>query len=242
MSAAALLAGLLLAQVPLPQPTASPAPSPFDPSRIDAMSRMAERLRTHVPYLEVTLRKEPGQPLAEETVDGFGIAWGPRRIVCLAHLVEGAAEIRVRGPRGTTTARAILRDLERRVAILETAEPLASIGLQVPPLAPASSHALDAQVFALVGTSLESHVLIGHVLDVGDQEELEGHPRVSLGLTRGMPVFDERARLVGYARAVAWDRDTAMIVTPEHIRAASTATTAARAPKKPTREEPWWVR
>lgn len=242
MSAAALLAGLVLAQVPLPSPPASPAPVPFDPSRIDAMSRMADRLRTHVPYLEITMRPEPGQPLADETIDGFGVAWGPRRIVCLSFLAEGAAEIRVRGPRGTTRARAILRDVERRVAVLETAEPLASIGLVVPPLAPPTSRALDAEVFALVGTTLEAHVLVGHVLDVGDEAELEGHPRVSLKLMRGMPVFDDRARFVGYARAVAWDRDTAMIVTPEHIQAASTATTAARAPKKAAREEPWWVR
>lgn len=218
------------------------AQAPFDPARIDAMQRMADRLRTHVAYLDIELPAEPGQPLAETSRDGFGVAWGPNRVLCLSFLVDGAANVTVRGPRGTVAARVILADVERRVAILETASPLVGIGLVSAPAAPQTSRAIDAPVFALVGTTVESHVLIGHVLDEGTLAELQGHPRISLKLLRGMPVFDDRARFVGYSRAVAWDRDTAMIITPEHVRAAATATTARALPPKAPREEPWWVR
>lgn len=239
---AALVASLVLAQVPFPSASATPAPSPFDPARVDAMSKLADRLRTLVPYLEITLPRDRTQPLSEEVRDGFGVAWGPRRILCLSFLVAGAERIVVRGPRGSVEARVVLTDVERRVAILETDAPVTQAGLEPVALAPASARTIDTPVFALVGTAIEAHVLIGHVLDDGVMAELEGHPRVSLALRQGMPVFDDRARFVGYSRAVAWDRDTAMIVTPEHVQAAVTATTAARLPKPRPKEEPWWVR
>jgi hypothetical protein len=218
------------------------AEAPFDPARVDAMARMADRLRTHVVYLEVELPAERGQPLSEGTRDGFGAVWSERRVVCLSFVVADARAVRVRGPRGVTSARVILTDVERRVALLEVDVPLSTLGLGVPERAPETSRQLDAPVFALVGTAADAHVVTGHIIDDGRQPELEGHPRVSLELTLGMPLFDDRARLVGYARRVSWDKDTAMIVTPVQVEAARSATTAAARPKPPQDARPWWVR
>lgn len=218
------------------------AEAPFDPARVDAMARMAERLRSHVVYLEVDLPAERGQPLAESSRDGFGAVWSARRVVCLSFVVADAARVRIRGPSGSTTGRVILADVERRVALVEADVPLSTLGLRVPELAPDTSRQLDAPVFALVGTAADAHVVIGHVVDDGRQPELEGHPRVSLDLRLGMPLFDDRARLVGYSRRVSWDKDTAMIVTAAQVEAARSATTAAARPKPPKDERPWWVR
>lgn len=218
------------------------AQAPFDPARVDAMARMAERLRSHVVYLEVDLAAERHQPLAEASRDGFGAVWSERRVVCLSFVVADAARVRVRGPAGAAEGRVILSDVERRVALIETDVPLAKLGLRVPERAPDTSRQLDAPVFALVGTADDAHVVTGYVIDDGRQPELEGHPRVSLELKLGMPLFDDRARLVGYARRVSWDKDPAMIVTPVQVEAARSATTAAARPKPRTDERPWWVR
>ena len=56
-----------------------------------------------------------------------------------------------------------------------------------------------------------------------------------------MPVFDARARFIGYSRTVAWDRDLQMLVPPDKISAARTATRSEGDPK-PVKPSPWWGR
>ena len=83
-------------------------------------------------------------------------------------------------------------------------------------------------VFALVSTDEHAGVVHGVVTHTGAMAEYEGHPRVDLKLAGGMPVFDERARLIGYSRVVAWDVDRFMLVPYEKIVSARTSTPRRR--------------
>ena len=83
-------------------------------------------------------------------------------------------------------------------------------------------------------------MLVGTVTDDGSAPELEGHVRTTLRLSAGMPVFDESARLLGYARTAVWDHEKTLLVTPAQVEAARTATRAVAkspAPQAP----PWWT-
>ncbi|MEO1337446.1 MAG: hypothetical protein AAFV29_17510, partial [Myxococcota bacterium] len=132
-------------------------------------------------------------------------------------------------------------DTPRRVALFRTEKPLASIGLKSSQPLDRDKRQVDADVFALVNTDPGAGVLQGVITQVGREPEYEGHPRTSLELSFGMPVFDAYTRWVGFARAVAWDRDRQMLIPPDKVRLARTATAApAAAPEKPSR--PWWAR
>lgn len=214
-------------------------PRPYDPSSVASMDALAIRLRRHVAEVEVVLPAEP--PLSAEERSGYAAILGPSTLACLGPLVNGAARVEVRGPGGALHATVRLVDLERRVAILESEAPLARVGLEVPEAAPLSSLALDAPIFAMVATSKEAHVMNGVILDAGEAPELEGHPRISLRLEQGMPVFDDRARLLGYARTGALDKDRALIVTLAHVREARTASASAT-PRASASSRPWWAK
>jgi hypothetical protein len=219
---------------------AAPEPRRYSQLSIKDMEAMAPVLKSYVVEVTVELAQDgPMIDVVERT--GYGIAWGKDRVAVLAPVVDGAKKIRVLGPkRIPLEAELLLYDPNRRVAILGTKRPLADTGLVKPRIAP-KRRKEDDEVFALIATSAESGVVFGVITDTGEQPEYEGHPRVDLKLERGMPVFDERARFVGYSRVVAFDQDRYMLITPEQILSAQTATSAASLPKPPDpSKKPWW--
>lgn len=199
-------------------------------------------LRRHVAYVIAEVTPPPDQPLAETERTGFGVAIGPDEVATLAFNVEKARRVTIRGPSGSPLpGKVVLYDVKRRVAVVKTDAPLARAGLVAPRRMPPAERALDTEVFALVSTRAGSGVVQGVITEVGDDEAFEGHPRISLTLQAGMPVFDNRARLMGYSRVVAWDTDRHMIVPVEMIAAAKTAT-ATPAKGEARGERPWWAR
>ncbi|MCA9553240.1 MAG: hypothetical protein KC933_24605 [Myxococcales bacterium] len=249
MIAASLVCLAALASPPPPPPAKAAGPAelartaPYDPLDASDQEAMAKRLLLHVPMLQVAV-KDTGAVLGENPRTGYGVVLAEDRIIALSFLVQDASAVTLVGPKGHGPAKVAVVDHERRVAVLVPEVPLASLGLYpVKGVVPKRERVVDMSVFALVSTLELAGVAQGVLTDTGDQEELEGHPRVDLTLERGMPVFDARARFLGYARAVAWDRDRRMLVPPEQIKAARTATAAPpRPPTQKTPSRPWWAR
>ncbi|MCK6548071.1 S1C family serine protease [Myxococcota bacterium] len=225
---------------------AKPAkPRTFDSTQLEHLEAMVPVLRARVAELHAELVPDPNSPLEEPIREGYGVVLAPRLVATLSFSVTGAKRVLIHGPSGRPiVGKVVLDDVERRVAIVEAERPLSEAGLVVAELAPRADRKVDGEVFALVSTGLEATVLQGTFLTLGDEPEHEGHPRVDLKLTLGMPVFDARARFVGYSRAVAWDKDPLMLVTPEMIASARTATGAADRAKAhpPAPKKPWWAR
>lgn len=230
---------LLLALLLVPRAAvAETVYSALDATSLDKMSGVLAR---HVAYLEI-LPKRAASPMSPEPRNGYAAAIEPDLLVALSHLVDDAEKIEVIGPRGRLLAEAVLVDRERRVALLRTSEPLAKIGLLPAPLAPIAERKRDMELFALVSTEGASGVMHAVITEEGDIPEYGGFPRIDLKLSAGMPVFDNRARLVGYSRVLAWDHDRYMIVPLEKVTAARTSTGASSAPAEKKPERPWWAR
>lgn len=215
----------------------------YKPAALADLQALVPVLRTHVAHLEVEVAPSSDDPLRETERDGYAVVLDPHRLAVLSFTVENAKRIMISGPGDKRIpGLVVLSDVERRVAIIESKIALSQAGLVPAPIAPLASRRIEDDVFALVFSGQEATVMHGVFVYVGDDPEYGGHHRVDLKLARGMPVFDSRARFVGYARAVAWDKDPLMIVTPEMIQAARTATGAAArdsaSPKKSAR--PWW--
>lgn len=242
MSPLPLLAVLLLPGAP---PAGKGEPRVFDAFQLEDQEKLARVLREHVAELEVEVPRRPDAPLEDDRRDGYGVVLEPRRLAVLSFIVEDALRVSVRGPTGRALeGKVVLFDQERRVAIVETARPVSEVGLVPAAISPIEGRQVDLVVFALTNTGPEATVVQGVITHVGDEPEYEGHHRVDLELNLGMPVFDDRARFVGYARQVAWDRDKRMLITPEQIRAARTATGAKdRAGARGSQAtRPWWGR
>ena len=203
-------------------------------------AELAKFLRRYVAHITAEVAREDSV-LSEPARTGYAVPWTDHLLAVLCFTVEDAKRIRVQGPDGSLFAKIILYDAERRVALLETTDPLSKIGLVPVSRVKTSELKVEQPVFALVSTLEEAGVVDGVITDLGEEPELEGHPRTDLLLTHGMPVFDDRARFIGYARAVAWDRDRQMLVPPDKISAAQAAT-HARDAKKTSSERPWWGR
>lgn len=220
----ALALALLLA-------TAPPPPKKiYRANELGDLEAIMAVLKKHVAYVKIEAIDKESGPLEPEQRDGFGVPLDDRKIAILAHLVTGAQKITVQGANGREAeAKLVLYDLERRVAILQSARSLRDLGLTAPELAPKPTRKLDDEVFALTTTGDDAAVLHGVFVYVGDEEEYGGHSRIDLKLERGMPVFDRTARFVGYSRNVAWDKDRQMLITPEMITDARTATGASTA-------------
>lgn len=202
--------------------------------------RMAAAMRARVARVESQPERKPDDAFAPTLQSCFAVPLGPRRVVALS-LLAPAAEVRIIGPGGALRARAVLRDDVRRVAIFEAEAPLSTIGLLVPPPLPASARKRGMDVFSLTDTGPGAATIAASLLDVPELEEYEGHPRISVKLHAGMPVFDNRLRWLGYSRVVAWDVDRFMIIPPEKVDAAIAAASAPPPrPKKPAR--PWWAK
>jgi hypothetical protein len=235
--AATLLAGTATATKP-------GQPKVYSPNQLGDLEAIVPVLRRHVAYVRVAAGDDG--PLGAEERDGFGVVLDSNRIALLAFIVTDAKSIEVKGPSGKTLrARTVLYDAERRVAVIESKSALASIGLS--PAVHAARGAIEegADIYALTTTEPEATVVHGVMLYVGDDPEYGGHYRIDLKLSAGMPVFDARARFVGYSRTVAWDKDRLMLVTPEMITAARTATAAAAKADEAasqTPEKAWWTR
>lgn len=216
----------------------------FDPQRTEHLDRMAVLLKQHTAYLEVKVKAEPRQPLAEKEQNGFGVVLKDDLVATNYFVVERAEEVFVIGPkRIKVPGKIILADVKRRVALIRT-DPLKVTGLlPAKPLEPKDRKA-DADVFALVSTLELAGVVHGVLTDDGSSPEVEGHPKSSLELFYAMPVFDAELRFVGFARTVAWDRDKTLLIPPEMITAAETATTAAarRASERRKETRPWWAK
>lgn len=223
---------LCLALLGLPRHASAQPERPLDPSDHQDRERMATILLRRVAHVVAKPRPRKTDAFRHERRDGFGVAVGPRRVVCLSFIVERAESVTVRGPNGQKAgAKVILYDVERRVAVLEPDRDVAALGLEVVTPARAPERSLDQPLFALSAT-VEPFLLDGVLTDVGAADELEGLLMSDLKLAGGMPVFDDRARFVGYSRAVEWDQNRLLLISPEVIEAARTAT------RTPARGEP----
>ncbi|MBK6683519.1 MAG: hypothetical protein IPG45_03535 [Deltaproteobacteria bacterium] len=218
-------------------------PRRYSQLAIKDMEELAPVLRSQVAEIRIELFPD-GPIIGEEERIGYGVPWGERRVVLLAPLLDRAKKVWIKGPKGELPAQVILMDPVRRVAILETKVPLLQVGLRNVPVREKRERKVDDEVFALVSTAQESGVVYGVITQDGTDPEYEGHPRIDLKLDSGMPVFDDTARFVGYSRVVAFDQDRFMLITPEMIRGAQTATASAF--RKPAPEDgkkrPWWAR
>jgi hypothetical protein len=215
-------------------------PAVYHPSDVRQMQVLASVLKRRVAYFELKLRMQKKGELLDPTRDGYGAVLSAHRIVAPSFLFEDVETITVVGPRGRTTGKVVLSAPELRIALIDTVTSLEKIGLEASAPAPAESRALDKFAFALVSTTPDGDVLVGTVTDDGSAPELEGHVRTTLRLSAGMPVFDESARLLGYARTAVWDHEKTLLVTPAQIEAARTATRAVGKPAAPP-APPWWT-
>lgn len=235
---------MIAALVPVLLVLAAP-PRTYSSNDTQDLEDIIRTLKTHVAYVTAELKAADSGPLEAEERDAFGVVIDANTIAIHALLIADAQKITVLGNNGKTTdAKVVLNDPERRVALLQTRRPLAELGFKAAKISPKSSRKLDDEVFALTTTNLEAAVLHGVFVYVDDEPEYGGHSRIDLKLERGAPVFDNQLRLVGFARAVSWDKDRQMLVTPEMINEARTATGAAArkpAPKDPN-AKPWWSR
>lgn len=216
-----------------------PATKVYTPLVTGELDQLAQVLRRRVAYFEVKA-KAPESPLSPEPINGWGAPIDENLVVILAHVVKDATSVTVIGPTGRTSAEVVLIDLERRVAIVKTKRPVKAIGLEVVRPSPPAERKTDMNVFALVSTDEHAGVVHGVITHTGEMKEYEGHPRVDLRLAGGMPVFDDRARYIGFSRVVAWDADRYMIVPYEMIVSARTSTGAAASPAAQTPRRPWW--
>lgn len=220
---------------------------PVDPLDHRDRERMVEKLLKQVVYVSAKPIPTKGDAFKDEVQDGFGVAIAPRRIVCLNFIVDKVASVSVRGPIGKPiAAKVLLHDVERRVAVLEPEADVKTIGIEVASVSRAKDRSVDQPVFALSAT-IEPYLLDGVLTDLGHDSEVEGLLLSDLRLAKGMPVFDDRARFVGYSRTVEWDSNRLLIISTEVIESARTATKAAAsvapAPKKPPKEAPsGWIR
>lgn len=214
----------------------------YDPLDTTDQSALAKQLLLHVPLLEVELEPTTDNLLQENPRTGYAAVLSPSRVICLSFLVKDAKKVTLVGPKGRVEARVLYADDETRVAMLKPEGDIARAGLvPVSGWVPPSAREVDMPVFALVSTLELAGVAQGVLTQLGKLEEYEGFLRVDLKLHRGMPVFDQRARLLGFSRVVAWDTDRFMIVPPEKLRATKTATGAARPPQR-TETTPWWAK
>ncbi len=219
--------------------------SQWDPERADHLDELSRLLKTHTAYLEVKVTPDKSQPLAERERNGFGAVIGEKLVATSYFITEHARAVSIIGPkRVEIPGKVVLEDVERRVALIATERPLSDTGLSPAKPLEKKDRKEDADVFALVSTLELAGVVSGVITQTGSAPEAEGHPSTSLQLHLAMPVFDTELRFVGFARAVAWDRDKSLLVPPEMIKAARTATGAAakRAlePQKDT--HPWWAK
>ena len=221
-------------------PASSADSRPYSALSTTDLDALAPVLRTRVATLRMVIPPPPGQLSDPERIV-FGVVVDPRTVATVAQLCKGATEIEVIGPKGRLKAKMPLIDMERRVALIRTGKPLIDIGLVVSPPLAVKDRQENAEVFALVSTSPGAGVMHGVITQVGLQPEYEGHPRTTIDLAAGMPVFDAYTRWVGYARTVAWDRDRRMLIPPDKVTLARTSTApSAPAVEKPKR--PWWAR
>jgi len=218
--------------------------SQWDPQRAEHLDQLGDLLKKHTAYLEVKVKADPRQPLAEKDRNGFGVVLSDDLVATNYFVVEHAEQVFVVGPkRIKVEGKIILADAKRRVALIRT-HSLAATGLIPAQPLLKKDRKLDADVFALVSTLELSGVVHGEITDVGTAEEVGGHPRISLELFSAMPVFDAELRFVGYARTVAWDQNKSLLIPPEMIKAAQTATTAAakKASERQKDPRPWWAK
>lgn len=241
MKAAAVLALALAAAPPTPRGRV------YDPLDTADMEAMAKRLLTHVALLEIRLAERGATLWAENPRTGFAAVLPDGRLLALSHLLDDAERITVIGPKGRTDAKVALRDDDRRVAVLTVDRPLPRLGLApVVGWVSKGERRAGMDVLALVSTLDLAGVSRGVLTHEGTLKEYGGYPRIDLKLTRGMPIFDVQARLLGFSRVVAWDTDRYMFVPKEKVDAALAAPAAAKAAAKreakAAEAAPWWVR
>lgn len=204
----------------------------YDPLSTSDRGELTTKLKTHVAHVQVKLPNDKNVTRWGAEQSGFAVVLESRLLAVQSFVVDKAQSVRVEGPQGTLPVRVVLDDKKRRVTLLRSDKPLSSIGLVPAASKKRSELARDQVVFSLISTVAEATVLDGAIVDPGEMPEYEGHPRIDLKLKNGMPVFDDYARFIGYARWVAWDVDKFMIVPIDHIEAARTATQAAARKKK----------
>jgi hypothetical protein len=217
----------------------------WDPQRAEHLDQLGALLKRHTAYLEVKVKSEPRQPLAEKERNGFGVVLEDKLVATSYFVVDKAERVFVIGPeRRKIEGRIVLADVQRRIALIRTDTSLATTGLAPAKILEKADRKPEADVFALVSTLDFAGVVHGIMTDTGSSPEVEGHPRTTLELYYAMPVFDAELRFVGFARTVAWDRDKTLLVPPDMITEARTATTAAAKQAKEPRKEtrPWWAK
>lgn len=249
LGSAALVSVVLTGAAPPWAQDANPGPvpgegleEPLSPLVTDDLERAAAHLRHHVPHLVARMPPAPEGHLSAIVVDGWGIVTGPNEVRSQAFLVKGAQEITVEGPNGSMPVELVALDVELRVARLRSPRPMSEIGLFPAPSSTPETREEDMDLFALVSTRPGAGVVSGALTDLGETPDLEGNLRSTLALAAGMPAFDARLRWVGLARAVAWDKDKAMLIPPELTRIRTTTTARSGPLPDATPERPWWAK
>ncbi len=204
------------------------------------LDALAKVLRTRVATIHVSVEPQPGL-LKDPVRIVFGVVVDHHTVATVAQFLTDARDLELHGPTGRMPAVVQRLDLERRVAIIRTERAVAEVGLVASPPLAEDARKAEAEVFALVSTDFGAGVVQGVIAQVGAEPEYEGHPRTTIDLTYGMPVFDAYTRWVGFARTVAWDRDRRMLVPPDKVQLALTSS-AATAPAAQTPTRPWWAR
>ena len=192
--------------------------SPLNTSDLEAL---AIQLKRHVAMVNVTVHKSEKQPLLDSERSAYAAVVGEDLVVTLPFILDRAKTITIKGPSGQVRGSPILVDVLRRVALIRTHTPVSKAGLSPVGIAPKIETGEDC--FALVSIEPQAGVVHSSVTHTGEELGLQGHPRTGLKLTAAMPVFDAQARLMGYARAVAWDKDQAMLVPWSKVEAARSA-------------------
>jgi hypothetical protein len=207
----------------------------YDSTQLSDMLELGRAVRRSVAYLRIEVA--PDKDLIDDPVrDGYAIVLEPDLLATVSFVVERAKSIAVVGAKDASLRAEVLAvDPERRIALLRTKAPLSTIGLVPAVPSPKAERKVDDAVFALVSPSDDVALVSGSLLDPGETPEYGEHPRASLKLGHGSPVFDDRGRFLGLSRTAAWDADRQLLISPEMIAAARAARSAPPARTKPDR-------
>ena len=158
-----------------PLPRKDAGPREYNPAALADREALTEVLRTHVGYVESKFTPKRDEIASDDRRDGFGLAIGPRRLVCLSWIVHRADKVWITGPKKVRLpAKVLLYDIERRVALLETELPLSRTGLVAARPALAAQRSYDQTVYAILSTGDNPFLANGVLTEAGETPELRG--------------------------------------------------------------------
>lgn len=159
-------------------------------------------------------------------IEGTAFVYAPERLLTNAHVVAGANEVQVESPSGPITARVVLFDPSRDIAVLYAP------GLKAKPLPMAPAAARSGQDAIVLGYPQDGPFDV-RPARIRDQERITGHDIYGqLSIDRdiytirstvragnsGGPLIDTRGRVLGIVFASALDSaDTGFVLTDTEI-------------------------